>query len=160
MPQLYGRNEVRRQQQRVRTVFDLVDGKGLDSEVEAHFARYLCIRLAGFAEQSLKDLVSAHAKAQASPEVHRYVEAKVNLVWGINRTKLKETLDSLNPTWMEQLETSMTQELDTLHSVGKTRDNVSHGGDTGVTLITVIRYREDVFKLVNRLVSFLDPDPT
>ena len=159
MPRLYGSDEVRSQQRRLESVFSLIDGTDLSSEARAHYARYLCIRLAGFAEQSLKDLVAEHARRQSAPTVHRFVEGRMGKLWGINQVKLKETLDAFDPKWWVDLETKLPQEIESLHSVGKLRDNISHGGDSGIGMPQVQQYRDDVFRLVAYLCSLLDPRP-
>lgn len=159
MPRLYGADEVRRQQKKLNAVFVLIDGTDISDEARSHFARYLCVRLAGFAEQSLKDLVSAHARNQSTATVHRFVEGRMGKLWGINQTKLKETLDSLNPEWWDALSQKLPDEVEALQSVGKLRDNISHGGDNGVSLPTVQQYRDSIFRLVAHLCALLDPKP-
>ncbi|MBH0010120.1 HEPN domain-containing protein [Salinibacterium sp. SWN1162] len=159
MPRLYGADEVHSQQQKLNTVFALIDGSDVGSEARSHYARYLCIRLAGFAEQSLKDLVSAHARNQSTASVHRFVEGRMGKLWGINQTKLKETLDSLNPEWWSVLVEKHPEEVEALQSVGKLRDNISHGGNSGIGLAQVQQYRDAIFRLVAYLCELLDPKP-
>ncbi len=157
MTRLYGADEVRRQQAKLTAVFGLIDCADIDIETKSHYARYLCIRLAGFAEQSLKDLVSAHALAQSSPTVHRFVEGQMGKLWGINKTKLKDTLDLLNPEWWATLVLKHPEEVEALHSVGKLRDNISHGGDNGIGIPQVQQYRDAIFRLFAYLSELLDP---
>ena len=38
----------------------------------------------------------------------------MNRLWGINQTKLKETLDALDPQRLSDLENTMSQEIDSL----------------------------------------------
>jgi len=159
MVQFYGTDEVRRQEKRLSTTFELIKKAPVDKETQAHFARYLSVRVAGYAEQSLKDLVSAYARHHGSAPLHSYVESKVNKVWGIDRAKLEEVITGLDNTWWSDLKEKMPQELDSLNSVGKIRNNVSHGGDQGVTLDTVTQYRDDVIQLVRYLCELLDPRP-
>jgi len=160
MPRLYGADEVHRQQKKLNAVFVLIDGTDISDEARSHYARYLCIRLAGFAEQSLKDLVSAHARNKSTATVHRFVERRMGKLWGINQTKLKETLDALNPQWWDTLVLKLPDEVEALQSVGKLRDNISHGGDSGISLPTVQQYRDSVFRLVAYLCDLLDPKTT
>lgn len=159
MPRLYGADEVKSQQKKLSSVFALIDGTDVGGEARSHYARYLCIRLAGFAEQSLKDLVSAYARNHADPSVHRFVEGRMGKLWGINQSKLKDTLDSLNPDWWNQISQALPDELEALHSVGKLRDNISHGGDSGIGLAQIQQYRDSIFRLVAYLCSLLDPKP-
>lgn len=159
MPQFYGTNLVRKQERRLKTAFELVAQAQVDKELESHYARYLCIRVAGFAEQSVRDLVSAHARHYASKPIHSYVESRISKLWGIDKSKLEEVVSALDPSWWDGLTSNMSQELESLNSVGKTRNNVSHGGDQGITLDTVIQYRDDVIRLIRRLCEIFDPQP-
>lgn len=154
---LYGRGEVRRLEQVLQRRIDIVDGAKLDGELSANYARYLCVLVAGFAEQSLKALLTEHARTKASSSVHRYVEQNVNRVWGINQIKLKEALDGFDLAWYPTLTSGMEQEISSLQSVGKLRDNISHGNDAGITLLTMKQYSADVIKLIRKLCDILDP---
>jgi hypothetical protein len=160
MPTFRGARAVRQREQKLQSLFRLIDGQSLDAELGSHYARYFCVLIAGFAEQALKELISEHARAKASAPVHRFVELNVNKVWGINQSKLREVLDSFDLAWYEGLEGSMPQEISSLHSVGKLRDNISHGNDGGVTIETMRQYSADVFKLYRRLSELLDPGGT
>lgn len=157
MTRLYGADEVRRQQTKLTAVFALIDGTDIGSEAKSHYARYLCIRLAGFAEQALKDLVSAHARKKSSPTVHRFVERQMGKLWGINQKKLKDTLDSLNVEWWDVLVQTYPEEVEALNSIGKLRDNISHGGDSGIGIPQVQQYRDAIFRLFAYLSELLDP---
>lgn len=157
MPTLYGADAVKSDQKKLAAVFTLIDNTNIGSEARSHYARYLCIRLAGFAEQSLKDLISAHARTHSSATVHKFVEAKMSKLWGINQTKLQDTLISFNPDWWEKISLKHPDELEALHSVGKLRDNISHGGNSGIGIPQVQQYRDSVFRLVDFLCELLDP---
>ena len=153
----YGRGEVLRLEQIYRSKADLINGASLSKELGANYARYLCVLLAGFAEQSLKALLTEHARKKSNSAVHRFVDKNVNSMWGINQHKMQEMLDSFDPTWFKDLEQGMEQELSALQSVGKLRDNISHGSDAGITLDTMKSYSTDVIKLMRKLSDLLDP---
>ncbi|AQX81789.1 hypothetical protein BWO91_19155 [Plantibacter flavus] len=157
MPQLYGADEVARLQNKLAAVFSLVDGAGLEAEVLAHYSRYLAVQLAGFSEESLKLLVSAHARKRSTVQIHRFVEGRIRLLWGINATKLKDTLDSFDTSWWHELQQTHSQEVEALNSVGKLRDSITHGGNSGVSMPIVKQYRDDVFRLFRKLSLLLDP---
>lgn len=159
MPNLYGANSVRSEQKRLNNVFSLIDGTDLNDEARSHYARYLCIRLAGFAEQSLKNLVTVHARNKSAPSIHRFVELQMAKLWGINQDKLRRTLDELNPDWWRDLLKKLPDEVDALQSVGKLRDRISHGGNDSITIPTVQQYKESVFCLISYLCDLLDPPP-
>jgi len=151
---------VAQREAKLRAKLALVDGQGLDSEILANYARYSCILLAGFAEQSLKELLSEHARLRASSAVHRHVEFSVNKTWGINRLKLKTLLESFDEAWYAELCETHEEHLEALQSVGKIRDSISHGSDSGITMATIIRYADSVFELYRRLCDLIDPAPS
>ena len=155
--QLRGRAEVVRREQKLNSIFALVSGAELSPELSAHYARYLCILVAGYAEQSLKVLISEHARKGSRPTVHRSVELSIGRLWGINQTKLKDVLDSFDVDWFGSLAEADERGLSSLQSVGKLRDNISHGSDGGITLATINQYFVDIKGLVRCLCDLLDP---
>lgn len=157
MPTLRGRNAVAQREAKLKSKLALVDNKALDSELLANYARYFCVLLAGFAEQSLKELLSEHARTRSSSGVHRHVEISVNKIWGINRAKLQALLDSFDEAWYATLCETHEEHLEALHSVGKLRDSISHGSDSGVTMTTIIGYSEKIFELFRSISDMVDP---
>ena len=158
MPTLYGADQVRSQRRRLDSAFESIDGTDIGTEALSHFSRYLCICLAGFAEQSLKDLVSQHARNKSAPRIHSFVENRIGKVWGINRRKLQETLTSFDSTWWDELERDLPEELEALNSVGRLRDSISHGGGSGISLLQVKEYQESIYRLIDHLCELLDPN--
>src|SRR5687768_11534130 len=94
--------EVIKGQQRLDHVFKQVGGI-TDFELQAHFARYLCILVAGFLETSIRRFYSRYARNSASPSVANYVE--VHLKWFQNPTmgKIYDVARAFDATWEAQL---------------------------------------------------------
>ncbi|WP_411721095.1 HEPN domain-containing protein [Mycetocola sp.] len=151
--------EVDRRYKRLKAVFAGIDGQGLTSELLAHYAKYLCVLVAGFAEQSVKELVSEYARVQSSERVHRYVAGQLKLVWGLDTVKLQRIVEAMDPTWWAELKAARPEELESLASVASVRNLIAHGQDTGITIGTITNYFEDVNKLVRHLSTLLG-DPT
>src|SRR5690606_38771043 len=116
MPRLYGADAVKRQQMRIDAVFTLLADLSSPPELQSHHARYLCVLLSGFAEQSVKNLVLAYVRTRSSHQVQRFVELRLNHIWGINSRKLRDVLDAFDASWWHAIETSYAQELDALDS--------------------------------------------
>ncbi len=160
MAQIYGTNRVRQLEQQLEHEFATVrSAPDLDPELQALCARYLAIRIAGFAEESLKALVSAHALHFGSPRLQRYVSKHVSKLWGINREKLGSVINDLDSAWWTTLEQDSADDVEVLNSVGKLRDAISHGGQQSVSLHVVEDYRTQVLSLVRDLCELLDPQP-
>ncbi|MFJ2471359.1 HEPN domain-containing protein [Glutamicibacter sp. NPDC087583] len=150
-----GSAEVERRVQKTEALFALIEEQSLPAELTSHYARYLCVLVAGFAEQSVKELVSEHARTKSSPRIHRYVQGQLKLVWGLDDTKLQRLVEALDPTWWELLSEGQQEELAALESVAAIRNVIAHGGDAGITLVTIRRYFDDLKKLFRALAEIL-----
>ncbi|PRY68378.1 hypothetical protein B0I08_10480 [Glaciihabitans tibetensis] len=153
-----GLAEVDRRHKRLAAAFRSLDGLDLPSEVLAHYAKYLCVLVAGFAEQSVKELISEYARLQSSERVHRYVSAQLKQIWGLDATKLQRIVEALDAAWWAELSTERPEELASLASVASVRNLIAHGQDSGITLGTISSYFTDVNALVRHLSRLLgDP---
>jgi hypothetical protein len=150
-----GLAEVDRRYRKLSAEFSLIDEQELSMRLESQYARYLCVQVSGFAEQSVKALVSEYARIQSSGHIHRYVEGQLNLVWGMNVDKFQKIVQALNPTWWEAISNDHNQELDSLASVVSTRNQIAHGGDPGITFATISNYFQDVNNLMHYFSSLL-----
>lgn len=152
-----GRPEVERRRQKLQSVFTMVDQQQMSAELLAHYSRYLCVLVSGFAEQSVKELVSHYCKQRASGQVHRYVSRQLTLLRNIDLDKLRKLVESFSTEWWGLLEEELEDDLQAFVSIATTRNNISHGGDSGITLHVVRQYFEQVSRVLVRLSDFFDP---
>lgn len=153
-----GLAEVDRRHKKLKAVFDGLSGLDLPAEVLSHYSKYLCVLVAGFAEQSVKELISEYARLQSSGRVHRYVAGQLKLVWGLDVVKLQKLVETLDPEWWLELSTQRPEELASLASVSGIRNLIAHGQDSGITLGTISTYFDDVNNLLRHLSRLLgDP---
>lgn len=157
MAQHQGANEVARRKQRLNAVFGAIDGAGLSGELTSHFARYLCVLLSGYAEQSVKELVTQYCRLKADPRIQRFVGQQLKRIRNIDEEKLRSLLESLDPQWWADIQQRFPDQLSAFGSVAAVRNSVSHGGDAGITMATMKQYRDQVYEVVDALVDLLDP---
>jgi hypothetical protein len=153
---MQGADEVKRRRDRLKSVFSLVKSESLSAESNAHFARYLCILVSGYAEQSIKALIAEYVEVRSAPTVRRHVNYQMRTLRNIDTDKLKQLVDSFDPEWWTYISASCSEELDALTSVASTRNSVSHGGDSGITLNTIEGYFNDISRLLAQLARYLD----
>ncbi|KKC00453.1 hypothetical protein WR43_04855 [Mycolicibacter arupensis] len=132
----------------------------MSPELLAHFARYLAVLISGYIEQSVKELIREYSRRQGDSRVQRLVGKHVERFRNIDNDKLKQMLDALDPAWWPMLEAAHADDLEALGSIATLRNNISHGGDSGVSLIVVKGYLERIENVVRWLVALLDPPPT
>jgi hypothetical protein len=143
--------DVFRGQQRIDHVFKQVDQIS-DPELRAHFARYLCVLVAGFLETSVRRFYSRYARNSASPAVANYVESQ--LKWFQNPTmgKICEMARAFDPGWETQLRTQTEGELkDAVESIMANRHNIAHGESSGISYATIKNYYERSIKVLDMI---------
>jgi hypothetical protein len=160
MAQFRGRLEVARRKQRLEALFKKIDDAGLDSELTAHYSRYLCVLVSGYAEQSVKELVAQYCRTKSNEQIQRHVGRQMRRVRNIDYEKLKDLVESFSPEWWAKLTLKRTDELDAFGSVAAVRNEISHGGDAGMTMATVKQYFGQISTVLDDLCDLLDPAST
>lgn len=138
-------------------VFTAIDGAGLGPELISHYSRYLCVLVSGYAEQSVKELVTEYVRTKSSEPVQRYVGRQLGRLRNIDYEKLKQLIESFKPEWWADLEARRTDELTAFGSVATVRNGVSHGSDAGITMATVKQYFDQISTVLDDLCDLLDP---
>jgi hypothetical protein len=135
----------------------MVSEVGTSPELAAHYARYLCVLVAGHAEQSVKELVTHFARKRSSPEVLNYVSSQLKFVRNVDQEKLRQLLQSLDPGFWDSLAAAVPDDLEALTSTVTVRNGVAHGTESGITYSTIKQYYERVSSVLDRLCDLLDP---
>ncbi len=157
MPPARGRAEVARRKQRLVALFTAIDGAGLGPELTAHYSRYLCVLVSGYAEQSVKELVTQYCRSKANEPIQRYVGKQLGRLRNIDLEKLKQLIESFRVEWWTGLESKRGDELLAFGSVATVRNAISHGAETGITMATVRQYFEQISVVLDDLCDLFDP---
>ncbi|MBZ6303257.1 hypothetical protein KVH08_00450 [Streptomyces olivaceus] len=140
-------------------LFKAIDGADLSGELTSHYSRYLCVLTSGFVEQSVKELVTEYCRARSSEPIQRYVGSQLKKLRNIDSEKLKQLIESFSVEWWREIAEKYPDELDTIGSIATVRNNISHGGDTGITMSTMRQYFGDACTLMDKLAELFDPEP-
>lgn len=124
------------------------------TELQAHWARYLCVLVAGFLENALSDVYSRYAKASSNPYVSNYVEGVLNRVQNPKCAKFLETARSFNQTWEQGLVAFVGLEgrKEAIDAIMSNRHLIAHGKDSGITLVRVKEY----FRKCIEVIEFIE----
>jgi hypothetical protein len=152
-----GRDEVARRKKKLEAVFAQMDGATLSPELISHFSRYLCVLVSGHAEQSVKELVAQYVRKRSEKRIQRHVGKQLKRLRNIDLDKLRQSVESFDPQWWSDLEQKVSDELAAFDSVATIRNSVSHGGDTGITPLTVRQYFHQVSTVLDALCELFDP---
>lgn len=124
-------------------------------ELQAHWAQYLCVRVAGFMENALGEMYSEYARRCANAKVANYVAAAVSAIQNPRAGRFVETARKFDPAWADELEAFLEQEgrKDALNSIMTNRHLIAHGADSGITMARVNEYFEKCIQIVEFVES-------
>ncbi len=140
---------IHQSRQRLDNLFLKVASIGADIELQSHWARYLCVLVAGFIETSVRSLLSGYVRKNGSPSVASYVETQLRFFQNPKMERILDLARSFNPDWADRVETATEGELkDSVDSVIANRNQIAHGENVGVTYVTMKRYYENAVKVI------------
>lgn len=128
--------------------------QGDQLELQAHWARYLCVLAAGFLENALSDVYSRYAKASANAQVSNYVEAMLVKIQNPKSSKFLDTARAFDRSWEESLATfiEVGGRKDAIDAIMANRHLIAHGKDSVISLARVKEY----FKKSIEVVEFIE----
>lgn len=150
---------------RTRSVKDQLDAsfervKNIDQgslELRADFARYLCVQVSGFLEQSVRNTTAAYAEKRAHPSVSNFVIQASNRLMNLDAEKIRGHFLKFDSNWQDDLEGIFTGEAkDAINSVVALRNRIAHGEAADITIARVSRYFNEVVEVVKKLEILLD----
>lgn len=150
--------EVWQYRQRMNHLF--AEAASIDNlELQAHFARYLCVLTSGFLEVSMRALFSQYARDSSAPYVANYVEQKLKDFQSPKMNNLCSLTRLFNPLWADQLEADTLGHLkDAVDSIVANRHLIAHGNDVGITYARIKDYYEKAVEVINLVRAWCDPD--
>jgi hypothetical protein len=124
--------------------------QGDQLELQAHWARYLCVLAAGFLENALSEVYSRYAKASANAQVANYVEAMLGKIQNPKSRKFLDTARSFDRSWEESLETFIETDgrKEAIDAIMANRHLIAHGKDANISLVRVEEYLKKSIEVV------------
>jgi len=123
-----------------------------DDELKSHWARYLCIRVAGLLENSIQSMIVKYAKARGSSEVSNFIETKSRSLTNMNCEKISQCLGAFNKNWYDKFKTDFSSEgKEAIDSVVGNRHLIGHGGYSGLTYCRMKDYYGKIRSILSEI---------
>lgn len=123
-----------------------------DTELQGHFARYLCILVSGFLENALEAIYSTYASDKAHSHVANYVAVHLGSIRNPNMERILQLSGSFNPQWRNDIEQNIQPDVkDAVNSIMNLRNQIAHGEDAGIGYVTIKSYYDRVLTLIDFL---------
>lgn len=112
------------------------------SELQAHWARYICVLASGFLETALIEIYSNYAKSCANAAVANYVQSALGRVQNPKSNRFLETAGAFDKSWEENLNSFLSSDgrREAIDAIMANRHLIAHGKDSGITLVRVKDY--------------------
>lgn len=129
------------------------DAVRFDVELQSQLARFLCVLSSGFIEQAVIHTLAVYSKRRSHPDVSRYVSANVSKLRNAKLEDVLILLGHFSPAWREHFETNTPAEVkDAIDSIVNNRNQIAHGAQIGISLVTFMEY----YKRVRLFIADLD----
>jgi len=141
--------EVLSYKQRLDYLISKVDAFTGDEELQAHLAKYLCIMVSGFLENSLRAIYGEYAVKKSHPNVANYVDSQLDGFQNPNMEKILTLAGSFCPEWRTELERVTKDDIKaSVDGLVANRHVIAHGGSIGITIGRMKRQYGHVVKLI------------
>ncbi len=129
-----------------------------DSSLKAEWAKYLCILVSGFIEDSFKELIYTFIENRTSTEIKAFVVTEIKDITNLNADKIAIGLIKFSKEWKEKFEIEITDEQkEHLKSIISNRHNIAHGkiDKVQLKLSDIIDYYKSAIKVVEILHTII-----
>lgn len=143
--------ELSRQIQRLRSLIVRADqASGGNLELQAHWARYLCVLSAGLLENGLVEVYSDFVVRTAPAPVASYATHCLGQIQNPKSRRFHETAEKFKGSWALALQTYLNEEgrREAVDSIMANRHLISHGDDSGITLARLKTYLDKAIEVL------------
>jgi hypothetical protein len=151
-----GPAEVHRLRTRLDATFSRVPGPSSDIEVQSDFAKYLCVLVSGFLENSIVALMLDFVERRSAPEITSHVERSLGYWTNPSAEKIKQLLGSFSTDWHRDLESYLVDERkDSVNSIVTLRHKIAHGESVGTSLSQVKAHYRTILEVLDHIADLL-----
>lgn len=152
-----GRAEVSRLRKRLDATFSRVPASSTDLEMQADYAKYLCVLVSGFFENAIVALVLDYVERRSSSEIASFVERQLDRWTNPNTEKITNLFGTFSTNWRILLADYLVdQRKDSLNSLVALRHKIAHGESVGTSLSQVKEHYKVVLEVVDHLANLVD----
>ena len=128
-----------------------------DIELQGHWGKYLCVLVYGLLENSIKEIYGDFANNSSSPQVAKYVRARLNRIRNANSQQFIQTANDFSEEWgrslTEYLDCDSGQRKNAINSIVKQRNQIAHGQNTTISVARVKGYLEKSVEVIDFIES-------
>ena len=142
-----------REKSLIDNLFVQLDSYNGDLYYEALLVYYLCIRVSGFLENSVRIIFSEYATSNCQGQVQEFVRNKLKRFPNPTWTEIVKLTGDFNKVWADNLKSVVTKEYrDSVESLSNNRNNIAHGQVSNITIRELKKYYTDIVFVIEKLL--------
>ena len=129
-----------------------------ETEIHAHWAKYICVLISGFIEQAVKEILDDQFFEHCDRKIYNYI----NATWPRSRNMRCEifqgTLENIDSSWSEKFKEWLEKDLQRkmeINDVIRSRNYIAHGEDFKATNVTLDSVKKK-FEVACEVIDFLE----
>lgn len=144
------RVEVQRLRSRLDAVFERAPDPMTDLELQADFAKYLCVLVSAYLECALRALLLDFVRSRSSGKVESFVGYKLKPWTNPKTNKIIDLFGLFDKDWRADLAAFLIDEKkDSVDSLVALRNRIAHGENVEVTLSRI----KKIYQVVNEVIT-------
>ena len=155
---------IQQQKDQIKAIFELAEGLNLgkygtiqvapQAAAVARLSEYLCVRVAGFVEQSTREVFREMARRGPSQQLSNFVVSRTGRDRNVNSEILCQITGQFDGGWRHQLEVFLGDKNrgDSLDSVVRNRHKIAHGQSVSIGLVQI----KDWYERIVEIIDFLE----
>jgi hypothetical protein len=153
------RTEIARLRKSLDDLFERAD-KQDDLEVQADMAKYCCLRLTGFLEQSLLIIGIELIRQKSSGRPQDFALSFLDKSFNPSPGAILTYVNRFSSTWKEEVDSLLKQDerATELAALVGTRNLIAHGKNQGIGMKRVREHRTNVDDLIDHLLDLFHPN--
>jgi RiboL-PSP-HEPN len=118
-------------------------------ELRADFARYLCVLVSGYLDQTMREMTGEFTRLRAQPLIANLVVKLTDRTTNLKASKIRDHLLMIDPSWEAEIDTILVDRAkDAVNSVVALRHQIAHGQSADITIARMTSYYADIKKLI------------
>lgn len=123
---------------------------GSNIEIQAHWAKYLCVLSAGFIENAISEVYIEYVEGKANDEVVNFATSTLSKIQNPKVEKFINNARSFRVSWAEELEDYVEQDgrLEAINSIMGNRHRIAHGKSSGITIARLRQWLDKSIEVI------------
>jgi hypothetical protein len=131
-----------------------------DDEMMAHWARYLCVRCAGFIEVAIPKLFTEYSKVHTpNARVYKFLTTQLAAIQNVKAEKIVLIISYFDSKWAADVNNFMNDEgrKEAINSIVAQRHLIAHGKDSTMSFVSLKGYYKKLIEVFDYLLNILFP---